>query len=198
MRYAYYRLNPMNGVDTFQDHVSLVTYGDDNIMSVHESASFFNHTSVQEALQTIGVEYTMPNKEQHSLPFVSISDVTFLKRSFRYDEILKSVVGPLEHDSISKMLTSCVASKAFTAEQHMLSAVRSAMDEYFWYGQTIFEDRRKVFHSVLLDNGLYEFAENQSPLPTWRELLERYKMASEPFETDDLFATKNADVIAFH
>jgi len=198
MRYAYYRLNPMNSVDTFQDHVSLVTYGDDNIMSVHESASFFNHTSVQEALQTIGVEYTMPNKEQHSLPFVSISDVTFLKRSFRYDEILKSVVGPLEHDSISKMLTSCVASKAFTAEQHMLSAVRSAMDEYFWYGQTIFEDRRKVFHSVLLDNGLYEFAENQSPLPTWRELLERYKVASEPFETDDLFATKNADVIAFH
>nr|UNY42024.1 MAG: polyprotein 1 [Picornavirales sp.] len=198
MRYAYYRLNPNGGVETFQDHVSLVTYGDDNIMSVREDVDFFNHTSVQEALQIIGVEYTMPNKEQHSLPFVAISDVTFLKRSFRFDDTLGGVVGPLEHDSISKMLTSCVASKAFTAEQHMLSAVRSAMDEYFWYGQAVFEDRRKVFHKILLDNGLYEFAENQSPLPTWVELLERYNAASEPFETDDLFATKNADVVTFH
>jgi hypothetical protein len=190
MRYAYLHLNPFGVISDFQDNVSLLTYGDDNIMSVSEEITFFNHTTIQETLQLIDVEYTMPDKQQESLPFIHVSQTSFLKRSFRYDEDLQAIVGPLEHDSISKMLTSCVASKSFTAEQHMLAVVRSAMDEYFWYGKTIFEDRRAKFHQIMESQGLYEYAEYFNPLPTWLELAERYRLASEPFLNGDPYAVK--------
>lgn len=181
MRYAYYKINPNAETNTFKDNVSLLTYGDDNIMSVSDNTPWFHHTNIKNALAIIGVQYTMADKETESIPYININDASFLKRSFVYDENLCKIVGPLEHASISKMLTKTVQSRDFVPEQHMLSVIKAALEEYFWYGKEIFENRRNKFYSIARDNNLLQYSENFSAFPTYDELVERYEKASEPF-----------------
>lgn len=184
MRYAYYVLNPIHEVRTFRDNVSLLTYGDDNIMGVRKGCEWFNHTDVQKALSTIGVGYTMAEKDAESVPYLHISQTSFLKRSFRFDDDLKRVVGPLDHSSISKMLTKCVRSKDWVPEQHMLAVIKTALEEYFWYGKSVYENRLEKFRSIARENGLLEFIDTIKPFTPYDELVERYWAASEPFEKD--------------
>lgn len=180
MRYAYYKLNPLGDIGTFKSHVSLVTYGDDNIMSVSPDIDWFNHSLVQEALKTIGVDYTMANKDQETCPFIHISEASFLKRVFRYDEDIGAIVGRLDHSSISKMLTKCVKTRNYIPEQHMLSVIKAALEEYFWYGKQIFVDRRNKFMSIARITGLLQYADNINAFPLWDELKDRYDEASLP------------------
>lgn len=176
IRYAYVTTNPERELDTFKQNVNLMTYGDDNIMNVSERASFFNHTTISEALADIGVVYTMADKEATSVPYIDIKNASFLKRGFRYDDALKAVVCPLDHDSISKMLTWCLVTKDFDAREQMLSSVSCALGEYFWYGREIFEDRSKAFKDFLyrIDGGPFE----SHVFPTWDSLVDRYNGVS--------------------
>ncbi len=170
---------------SFRNEVRLLTYGDDNLMSVSESNAFFNHSTMASALRTIGVEYTMAEKEVESRPFINIFDATFLKRRFRYSVELGAMVGPLDHSSISKMLTRCVKNKNYVKEQHMLEVVRSALDEYFWYGRDVFESRRLKFFNICRDNDLLRFIDAFEPFPQWDTLRNRYEEASRRFRGDN-------------
>jgi hypothetical protein len=169
----------------FRKEICLLTYGDDNLMSVSETNTFFNHSSMAAALRTIGVEYTMAEKDVASRPFINISEATFLKRSFRYSPDLDAMVGPLDHSSISKMLTRCVKGKNYVAQQHMLQVVRSALDEYFWYGKSIFESRRLKLFNVCRDNDLLRYIDSFEPFPQWDTLVNRYDEASRRFREDN-------------
>jgi hypothetical protein len=180
-RYAYGLLNPKSTLSTFRDHVSLVTYGDDGVASISVDAPWFNHTEIQRVLSTIGVLYTMAEKEKDSIPYIHIDEASFLKRRFVYNKDIGGIVGPLDHDSISKMLTSCVRSKDFIPELHMMCVVKSALEEYFWYGKAVFLDRRRKFQEIVNNTNLPLFAGDFNMFPTWEELVERYQRASEPF-----------------
>nr|QKQ15133.1 hypothetical protein [Trichosanthes kirilowii marnavirus] len=172
-------------LSTFRKEVRVITYGDDILMAILRACGFFNHSTMAEALKTIGVEFTMADKNAKSRPFIHISEATFLKRSFVYSEELGAMVGPLDHSSISKMLTRCVKSKNYVAEQHMLQVVRSALDEYFWYGREVFESRRLKFFNICRDNDLLRFIDSFDPFPHWDELVNRYDAASIRFGRDN-------------
>lgn len=70
---------------TFWQHVSSVTYGDDNASNVSdEKAEVYNQVTVSEVMpqQFPGIVYTPGNKTGEFVPFTVLEELTFLKRSF--------------------------------------------------------------------------------------------------------------------
>lgn len=186
MRYAFVKLCPFSGTTyqkarRFKEFVRLLTYGDDNTMGVSPAADWFNHTAIQAAMADIGVEYTMADKESHSRPFIHIKEISYLKRTWRWDEDIGAVVGPLEEASIHKMLTICNPSGEESPELHMASVMTSALNEWFWHGRSKFEKERKWVWDLAVKHNLTLELEHKG-FPTWDELKERFWSASKGVE----------------
>jgi hypothetical protein len=147
-------------------------------MGVSPTINWFNHTAIQEALSGIGITYTMADKEAKSVPYININDVSFLKRTWRWDNDVRAFLCPLEHASIEKMLTKCVRSKVVSAQHQAISTISSAIREYFFYGRIIFEEKRKMFLEIIeeTDLGLYV---QDSTLPHWEDLKNGFWAASQ-------------------
>lgn len=148
MRYAYV-LTTGNNPATFKRDVSLATYGDDNVMGVSPECPAFNHTAISRAMAQIGVEYTMADKESESRPYIDMSEVSFLKRIFRWDPEMKSYMAVLERASINKMLTAYVDSGVLAPQAHSVRAIETALREYFFHGREIFEERKAYLKHVV-------------------------------------------------
>jgi len=151
-----------------------MTYGDDNVMGVSRSIDWFNHTSIQETLAINGVTYTMADKESASVPFINIKDVTFLKRAWVWNSEIGAYMAPLEHDSIEKMLLVCVESKSVSAQQQALSIATSAVNEYFFYGKEVFNEKREMMIEIINECDM-QYHYSMSPFPTWDELVDRFE-----------------------
>lgn len=186
MRFAYVRVTKKHP-DTFKQNVRLVTYGDDNLMSVHPSCSEFNHTSIAEALSEIGVKYTMAEKGAESVPYISIDEASFLKRKFRFDEDIGATVAPLEHDSISKMLSTFVDNGTICAEAHSICVIETALREYFFYGKDKFEERRIYFMDLVKRAGLDLWVAD-STFPMYYDLVNEFWMRTNNKEQADKYA----------
>jgi len=171
--YAYLSCNPDRTISSFWDHVRLMTYGDDNGMSVSDHVPWFNHISISECLREIGVIYTTPSKEAITRPYMDRDEISFLKRSWRFDKDLGRYVAPLEEDSILKSLTVWIPSSEVCAEKQMIDIISSAVREYFWYGRGIFEIRRKYFINLVAGSPM-ELYVQKSTFPTYQELVDAY------------------------
>jgi len=93
-------------LDTFNDNVNEMVYGDDNIINVSiKVQDLFNMTSIRSAVNEIGMDYTDETKSADCVTvFRSIYDVTFLKRHFVYDYHLDQVISPLEWETVRQMM----------------------------------------------------------------------------------------------
>lgn len=172
MRYAYHYIS-RKPVSTFQSNVKLATYGDDNLMSVSPDCPGFNHTRISVALKLIGVEYTMAEKDAVSVPYIGIDQATFLKRSFRYDEHIGAIVGPLDPSSFDKMLTTCVKSPSLCSEAHSICVIETAQREYFFFGRDVFEEKQAMFKRVVKDAGLDQWVRD-STFPIYSDLVREF------------------------
>ena len=191
MRYNYYLQNPEGEVLSFGDKVALMTYGDDNIMSVHKECNWFNHTSIAKTFAEIGIVYTMADKEAKSVPFIHIDDASFLKRTWRYDEDMKCKLGPLDHDSIEKMLMVWVKSKSVTEEYQGVSVICTALQEYFFYGKQVFDEKRPILLGLIEKLGWEDYV-NKDTFPTYEDLVMRYmKSSSKCFSYEECFAPQS-------
>jgi hypothetical protein len=177
MRYCYRMLNPEHEVQSFKKNVALMTYGDDNAAGVSEDIPWYNHTAIASTLAEIGVTYTMADKDAESVPYIPMSEVSFLKRTWRMDEDVGYYLCPLEHESIEKSLLTWVSSKTVSAEEQMMSVMNSAVREYFYYGRKEFDKRRALFVKVIEENDLSYWHEVM-PLPTWRECYDTWMKSS--------------------
>jgi hypothetical protein len=80
----------------FSKNVVLFVVGDDNIFSVHPKfREQFNELTLCELMRKIGLSYTLETKGQASEKFRGLSEVEFLKRSFRWDSDVARYVAPL-------------------------------------------------------------------------------------------------------
>lgn len=171
MRYAFHKV-ANRPVEDFKKYVNLATYGDDNLMGVSEDVSGFDHTTIAVALSLIGVEYTMADKEAESRPFVGIDEVTFLKRGFVWDDDMKTTLGPIDHSSIVKMLTTRMDNGGLTPQAHACGVIDTALREYFFYGKEKFEERRVYFRELLVRLDLEKDMEVE--LPTYDIMVEDF------------------------
>lgn len=179
-----------NNLAEFKRKVALLTYGDDNIMNIERSVINFDHTVLVKHLATIGVVYTMADKEAASVPFVDISDVTFLKRGWRYEPELGSHVAQLEHDSIAKSLTMHLPSSEVCAEAKAVESMTNALHEYFYYGRQEFENRRDMFLDIVRECELEPFM--LSEFPDFDTLKAQYLNASEDYYPGGMCPTCSA------
>jgi hypothetical protein len=179
VRYAYSLANPESpSCNDFSQNVHLFTYGDDNIMGISKDIPWFDHTVIQTKLATIGVEYTMADKEAETVPYIHIDECQFLKRKWRWEPELEAYTCPLELDSIVKSLTVWVASQTLCPEEQMVRVISSANSEFFFYGREIFEHHHKFFRSILDEYPYNQFVAD-STLPGWFDLCTRFRRASE-------------------
>lgn len=175
IRYAYYVLNPKHELDSFQDNVHLVVYGDDNIMGISDNVPWFNHTSISKVLAEVGIEYTMADKEAESQPYIHISEATFLKRSWRYCEEIGMHVCPIEVSSIEKSLMTWIRSD-ITEEEHMLSVLSGAWREASYHGEQFHKKYAKMINRIMDEFNLRETSYyNKNAFPSWLTLMEQFR-----------------------
>lgn len=86
--------------------VFFLAYGDDNLISVGEPLrTWFNQTTLTRAFAKIGFTYTSENKSEEGVESLrSIDEVSFLKRSWKYDPIVNTYVAALDLDTILEMI----------------------------------------------------------------------------------------------
>jgi len=173
MRYCYLILNPKHESASFKANVHLMTYGDDNVMGVSKHCPWFNHTAIQGVLAIHGVVYTMADKEAESRPYINIAEVSFLKRTWRWDEVVHNYTCPLEHDSIERSLMTCVESRSVSAEYQMMDIITSAMNEYFFYGKEEFQAREILLRKIVAEANLSQYVEEKT-FPSYDMLVERF------------------------
>jgi len=185
VRYAYAELSGKNTAADFKQHVKLMTYGDDNAMGCSKDIPWFTHTTLANKLAEIGVIYTMADKTAESIPYISIDDVSFLKRTWRFDEDLGYYVCPIEEASIAKMLIMTIPSKTICEEAQNVAVLATVVREYFWYGKEIFEEKRKMCMQFASSAKLSLYV-TKSTFPSWDNLANAFYEASDlPFVRGD-------------
>jgi len=157
------------GITSFRKHVALMTYGDDNVMSVSEAAHFFTHTTYQAALKKYGLDYTMAEKEAESVPYIAMDQATFLKRSWVYSEKHKRYYAPLEKDSIFKMLHTYNVSKKVEAKQQLADILRAANQEFYMHGDETFVSARDKLEQIASKHELHHYMADCA-LPSLQEM----------------------------
>lgn len=143
MRYCFYMNLRLSGTSIsrirFKDHVNLLTYGDDNIMGVKNSNLHdFSHTVITNLLECVNITYTMADKTTESVPFITIGEASFLKRSFLPSNY--GILAPLDIKSIYKMVNYIVKSKFLSPEEQSIEAARTACFEAYFHGETFFNN----------------------------------------------------------
>jgi len=168
LRYAYYSLHAGEDVPMFHERVAALCYGDDNVMGVSPQEDKFTHTAVSKVLGDAGITYTMADKSSESVPLISLKDINFLKRGFRYEPDLDRYVAPIEELSISKLLHNVKGKKASPADVSFM-AIHTANREYFLHGRDVFEEKRAQLEEV----GRRHFG-SLFELPGWDELVNTF------------------------
>lgn len=127
--YYWYR----NTSDHFYDHVCLRTYGDDLIASVSpESVGFMNNLSYRDFCAGVyHMKFTPAVKTDSFSLNLTVDEITFLKRSFRFSTTLDRFVAPLDFTSIAKMGIYYMPSSHVGTSKHILDIGISSLWELF-------------------------------------------------------------------
>jgi hypothetical protein len=173
MRYVYYKIAAEEKwwkTPLFKDVVSLMTYGDDNIMSVKKGYDAYNHTNVARVLSESDIIYTMADKEAKSVPFIDGSEAGFLKHDAVWDEELQLYRAKIDESSISKMLHAHGKS-SISEDLHAACTIRDALDKYAHFGDEIYTKRCAQLRQVADECNITGLVGH---FPTYREQILRY------------------------
>lgn len=169
---------PRAAARRFWTLVFICVLGDDIMAKVHEAESWYNHTTVQRVFASIGITYTMADKTSESRPYISWSEVTFLKRRFATHPDLPGVmVAPLEKESIFKMLVYSTPSKSVSLEEQTVMACTAALSEAFYHGREFFDAVESLIREADKSEELQSRFE-QKPPPSYTECWSRFVKAS--------------------
>jgi hypothetical protein len=102
----------------FDNDVRMLTYGDDVVMAMKQSAvsAGYDGKFIQDMLSELGVEITSADKLSEIESSMSIEDVTFLKSPFIWDEQFHIWKAPLPIDSIIRELKYRPSTAAVNAD----------------------------------------------------------------------------------
>jgi len=169
LMYAYLKANPDGEIDSFFENVRLVTYGDDSVLSVNPLCEFYNHTTIQRELAKINITYTMAEKDRESVPFINLSEATFLKRAFVYSNKERIWLAPLEEENIVSSLMVWVFSKNLTPREQAYASMQNSIREFFFHGEQKYREMCVLYKEV------YKCAyKTEIFLPTYEDLLESF------------------------
>jgi hypothetical protein len=88
MRYVWMLVVPqeLKNMQAFQRNVAMIAYGDDNIVNISDRIiEIFNQVTIAIGYAEFGMTYTDEAKSGQLIPFRSLDDISFLKRTFLRD-----------------------------------------------------------------------------------------------------------------
>lgn len=109
-----------DAVKSFWDNVCPVAYGDDLVASISDRViSWYNQNTITSTMCCMDQIYTDESKIIGAVvqPYKSIEEITFLKRSFRYEKSIGKWIAPLDMGTILEMLNwtkKCASSDLIT------------------------------------------------------------------------------------
>lgn len=163
----------MEGVEgLFAQHVTLVTYGDDNVMQPSARSLFLTHTAIAEVMADAGIDYTMADKTSVSRPFIPLTEVTFLKRYFRFDESkgpCGMFIAPLERLSCFKPLLCRDTTSALTQNEHCGESLANLLRESYFRGEAQFNSDRASAQRIVDEFELRTYL-HEERLRTYEEM----------------------------
>lgn len=128
--------------------------GDDKLVGVPKDLAFVNAKSMCEYFESIGMTFTDGLKNRVNQEFMDLSQVSFLKRKFRYHTELKRVICPLELSSIFSSL--CFFDKTKDFEVVMKGKIESAQRELWLheldYNWLLIEAKKQGLFFVTLNS----------------------------------------------
>ncbi len=115
-----------------------IMLGDDNLFGVTtEYQSRYTEANLSRWLSDLGLKYTSELKNSVNETMRHLTDVEFLKRSFRWDDILARYVAPLRL-SVVLEIPYWTKEKSGEKDQIVLSNLQTSLDELSLHGSTVF------------------------------------------------------------
>jgi len=153
----------------FKDNVALYTLGDDNVADIAHGCNL-SHLTMNKVLAEFGMTYTMAEKDAELVDYISMEEVTFLKRRWVFDERIQDYAAPLEWASIEKMLMCCTKTKAYEPKIHAEEAISAAL-RYAWdHGEEKFNQLTATLREIVDELDLHSVL-LPSTFPTAERLL---------------------------
>lgn len=150
MRYVFFKNAPSKNI-SFTDHVSMIAYGDDNVLGVspriHE---WFNQDTITDGYAEIGMTYTDELKTGTRQGFKPLESCNFLKRGFSYDRELFTWMAPLCLDSILECFNWI--HKTENERDVMAQNARMAFAELAMHDAQTFQQYRTKIRKTLMEN----------------------------------------------
>nr|WGG31318.1 polyprotein [Grapevine fabavirus] len=148
---------------SFNQFVTMVAYGDDNLISVAAPArSWFNGASLQQAMRDVGITITDGvDKTLPTLAFRELQRCDFLKRGFVLDRHGRWKA-PLEKESLYAQLT-WVKDKNLTMKEAYLTNLESVLRELYLHSYGECDTLRKKALLLKNDDGVPVFAPEDIP-----------------------------------
>ncbi len=127
--------------EEYDSDVSAVSYGDDNVVGISDRAvSWFNQQTIALAMTQFGMVYTPETKPSKDEVVIftsrSITEVSFLKRKWRYEPYVDKIVAPLELSVILEI--PMWTKRTFEAKKIVEDNVRVAIEELSYHPEDVF------------------------------------------------------------
>nr|ULF99811.1 MAG: hypothetical protein 1 [Dicistroviridae sp.] len=136
-----------SGMDNFCKNVSMVSYGDDNVLNIKsEVLREFNQQTIAEALSTIAHTYTDEGKTGEIIKSRTLNDVKFLKRGFVYSQEVGRYIAPLEESVIYEMINW--TRNTIDPDEILMMNVQTAAREMALHGKLKFQKFKKEISQI--------------------------------------------------
>lgn len=173
-------VSPIVARNMFARVVRQINYGDDILQAIRSGFHWFNHDTLAYVLGLWGVPFTHADKTTGvGRPYDHFREVTFVKRSFVFNEEIGGYLAPLDKSSVVKSLYFVNDSACATrAEAHAYS-IRAAAENVLSHGRDVYDtfcDRARILVDAA---GLYGY-ERQEALDfcSWDSFVERWRTNS--------------------
>lgn len=156
---------PWKNMKAFNEHVSMVAYGDDNVINISDEASeIFNQLTITEGFAQIGMTYTDEAKTGKIVLGRTLEEVSFLKREFVLEGFhWKAPLDINTIDEIPKWIRNSPSD-----EQATVDNIESAQVEWALHGKEIFEHRKRMMDEACakanIENPMMTFWEVEESL----------------------------------
>jgi hypothetical protein len=165
-RYCFFRAtgNSLVELSNFQDHVYLCALGDDSVYSTSpEYIDVFSEDKLGVFMAELGLTYTPEHKGAADLFRRDITQVNFLKRSFRFEPLANRYVAPLDKRVIRE-------TPYWTKEKGFMTITKTNVNTSLWemalHGPKAFDE---FFDEVIKADVNVDFVPNVS---SWKIALE--------------------------
>lgn len=120
--------------------MSPVVYGDDNILNISDEISeYFNQLTLTTALKELGHTYTDETKTGEMVPYRLINEISFLKRTFVYDNDFCKWIAPLDDAVIYEMM-NWVRKGCIDQRELLKDNIETALAEMSLHGRDKYDE----------------------------------------------------------